>query len=66
MRNCILVSDTHLGVHRDSEIWHKVTIRLFQDIVDTCNRKDINTVFHLGDWHDNRKALSTLTILTSL
>lgn len=64
MKN-LLVTDLHLGLRKDAEIWHKVQIELFQEIIDTCSRNNISKIIHLGDWHDNRKALSVKTIITS-
>jgi len=61
----LLVTDLHLGLRKDAEIWHKVLIGLFQEIIDTCSRRNISKIIHLGDWHDNRKALSVKTIITS-
>jgi DNA repair exonuclease SbcCD nuclease subunit len=66
VEDIVIVTDTHLGVSKDSPIWHKVTIDLFKDILDTCLKKNIKRIIHLGDWFDNRKALGVRTLSTSL
>ena len=59
---CILLSDTHLGVHKSSPIWQNTTIKLFKSIIDDCERRNITTIFHLGDWFDDRKNLNITTL----
>lgn len=58
----VLVTDTHLGLQKDNEIWHKVIIDLFDEIIDTCRKKNIKTVIHLGDFFHNRKAINTKSL----
>lgn len=58
----ILVADTHLGLQKDNEIWHKVIIDLFDEIIDICRKKEIKTVIHLGDFFHNRKAINTKSL----
>lgn len=58
----ILVCDTHAGVHSASAFWHDVNYKLFQHIADTCVKRDISTILHLGDFFQDRKALSLLTL----
>ena len=60
--SCIIVGDTHLGCHGASQFWHDVNIKLFQHIADTCIRRDIGHVIHLGDFFHDRKSLSLQTI----
>jgi len=51
----VLVSDTHLGLKNGSKLWHDVTLGLFQTIADTCARRNISNIIHLGDFFHNRK-----------
>jgi DNA repair exonuclease SbcCD nuclease subunit len=61
----LILCDTHLGVHKSSDIWHQTTIKLFETIVDECNRRNIDTIIHLGDWFDDRKSLNIKTMSVS-
>lgn len=58
----LLVSDTHLGLYNDSDIWLDVTTNLFNEIVDTCVKENINKIIHLGDFFHNHKAINTKTL----
>ena len=37
----LLLSDLHVGLHNDSDIWHKVVIDLAKEIRDCCIKNDI-------------------------
>jgi len=63
---CIIVCDSHAGVHGASQMWHDINIRLFQHIADTCVRRNIEHVIHLGDFFHDRKSLSLQTIHTAV
>lgn len=58
----VMLGDTHLGVHNDSEIWHKVVLDLFKEICDYCTKNDIKTIIHGGDFFHNRKHINVKTI----
>jgi len=62
----LLISDTHLGIHKSSDIWHQSAIKLFKSIIDNCNRKNIKTIIHLGDWFDDRKTLNIKTLSVTI
>lgn len=62
----IVLGDTHLGVHNDSEIWHKVVKDLFKEICDFCVKNNIKTIIHGGDWFHNRKHINVKTIDTGI
>ena len=62
----IIVCDTHCGVHGGSALWHQVNINLFKHIADTCVRRNIPHIIHLGDWFHDRKSLGLQTIHTSI
>ena len=55
----LIVTDTHLGIYADSEVWHSVLIDLFNEISDYCIKNNIKRIFHLGDFFHNRKSLNT-------
>ena len=62
----ILLSDVHIGLYSDSKIFHDVTINLFKEIVDTCERENIDHIFILGDYFHNRKNLNTKSMDAAL
>jgi len=57
----LLVTDTHLGLYNDSDVWHNVVLELFNDIRQTCHKEKIKSIIHLGDFFHNRKAINTKT-----
>ena len=57
----LLVTDTHLGLYNDSEVWQNATIELFDEIRKTCHREKIDKIIHLGDFFHNRKSINTRT-----
>jgi DNA repair exonuclease SbcCD nuclease subunit len=59
--SCI-ITDTHLGIFKSADIWHEVVLELFKEIADTCVRRDIKRIIHLGDFYDNRRALNVKTL----
>jgi DNA repair exonuclease SbcCD nuclease subunit len=61
----LIICDTHLGIHKSSDIWHQTTIKLFETIIDECHRRNIYTIIHLGDWFDDRKSLNIKTMSIS-
>jgi len=62
----VIVCDTHCGIHSASKMWHDVNYRLFQHIADTCVRRDIPDILHLGDWFHDRKSLNLQTLQTTI
>jgi DNA repair exonuclease SbcCD nuclease subunit len=55
----LLVTDSHLGIGKSSDLDHDVVFNLFQEISEVCLTKDIKTVIHLGDFFHDRKVLNT-------
>jgi len=66
MEKLLLVTDLHLGVHKDNPIWIDITVLLFKEILDSLAKEDISTLVILGDFFDNRKALNVKTLVLSL
>lgn len=56
-----LVTDTHLGLYNDSDLWLDIVFNFFKEIVKYCYSNNINQLIHLGDFFDNRKSLNTKT-----
>ena len=57
----LLVTDTHLGLYNDSDVWLEVVVNLFSQIRQTCHRENIKKIIHLGDFFHNRKSINTKT-----
>ncbi len=57
----LLVTDTHLGINKSSELYHNVVFTLFEEIYQTCLKRNIHHIIHLGDFFHNRKELNTKT-----
>ena len=62
----LLVADPHLGLYNDSDLWLRVTLNLYQSIIDTCKRRNINKIIVLGDFFDERKYISIKTLNVAL
>lgn len=58
----ILIGDTHLGVKDASHVYHKVAIDLFTEVAEYAKLNNIDTLIHTGDFFDNRKRISVITI----
>lgn len=61
MKN-LVITDTHLGINGDSDIWLDIVYKLFEDVKDFCKKEDIKRIFHLGDFFHNRKSINTKTL----
>jgi DNA repair exonuclease SbcCD ATPase subunit len=57
----LIVTDTHLGLYSDSDIWLDIVLNFFKHIVKYCVKNDIKEIDHLGDFFNNRKSLNTKT-----
>lgn len=57
----LIVTDTHLGIYKSSDIWHNIILTLFSDIHDICIKNNISVVIHGGDFFHDRKAINTKT-----
>ncbi len=57
-----LFSDLHLGVHGNSEDWHKIALDWADWIVSDLKKNKIKDIFFLGDFFDNRTEISVHTI----
>jgi len=57
----LLVTDTHLGFNKSSDMYHDIVLQLFKDIYKTCLERNIIHIIHLGDFFHDRKVLNTKT-----
>lgn len=65
MEEICLVTDTHLGLKRSSDHWLSLTERVFNEIKEECEKRNVRTLVHLGDWFDDRKSINVKAIETS-
>jgi DNA repair exonuclease SbcCD nuclease subunit len=57
-----IFSDLHLGLHNNSEDWHKIALTWADWIVEELHDKKIKDIFFLGDFFDNRSEISVQTL----
>ena len=57
-----IFSDLHLGLHNNSEDWHKIALTWADWIVVELADKKIKDIFFLGDFFDNRSEISVQTL----
>lgn len=62
----VVVSDLHVGVHKDQEPWLSQSVDLFRSIHDTCIRESIDTIIIPGDFFHERKLLNVQTICRAM
>ena len=62
----ILFGDLHLGIKRDSVLYHEVCKNYILEIVDYATKKDIKNIICLGDFFDNRNFLNIKTLNAAL
>jgi len=58
----ILVGDTHIGTKKSSKRYHSIAITMFQEVCDYAKEHDIKYLIQVGDFFDNRKALTHSSI----
>ena len=49
-----LFSDLHIGVHRDSPVWHDIALKFADWFVDVLNKRDIKDIVFCGDYFHTR------------
>ena len=57
-----MFSDLHLGVHSNSEVWHKIALDWADWIVNDLHSKNVKDILFLGDFFDNRSEISVQTM----
>lgn len=62
MDKLLLLTDTHLGLHDNSDVWLNVTLNLFKEIRDVCLTKNISNILHLGDFFHEKKHINQKTL----
>lgn len=57
-----IFSDLHLGVHQNSDFWHKISVEWCTWFVADVKSRGIETVYFLGDFFHHRDFISVKTI----
>ena len=57
----LLVTDSHLGINKASDLYHDIVYSLFKEIQQVCIKENIWHIIHLGDFFHDRKVLNTKT-----
>lgn len=60
-----IIADLHLGVHRNSPVWHDIAINYAKWLKDTLNKNNIKDIMFCGDWFHYRDEINVSTIDTS-
>ena len=53
----LIINDTHYGIKNGHEVYLKQAERFFDKVFETCREHQITTIFHLGDFFDNRRQI---------
>ncbi len=57
-----IFSDLHLGIHQNSPFWHDVTLKWVEVFCIEMEKRQIDTVFFLGDFFHDRAEISVSTL----
>lgn len=63
---CLLFSDIHLGLKKDSILYHIISKNFILEIIDYAIKHDIKKIFCLGDFFDNRQYINIKTLETAI
>ena len=58
----LFFSDLHLGVHQDSQTWHKIALDLSDWIKSQMIKEDLDTIFFAGDVFHDRHEIGVNTL----
>lgn len=56
-----IFSDIHWGISKDSDVKLNISIAYIDWLISYCKSNNINTILFLGDWFNNRSAISVKT-----
>lgn len=60
----VVCADPHIGFAKNDELWLAQAEKLFDQMIDTCHRKDVYTLIILGDLFHDRKSLGLKALQT--
>lgn len=58
----VLIGDIHIGVNKNSPDFYDLTREWFKYFLEEIEKRKINHVFVLGDWHHYRDEISVMTL----
>ncbi|MFZ9876811.1 MAG: metallophosphoesterase, partial [Candidatus Nanopelagicales bacterium] len=61
----LFFSDLHLGVHQNSQTWHKICINLAEWIKSVMYKQKLDTIFFAGDVFHDRHEIGVNTLHTA-
>jgi DNA repair exonuclease SbcCD nuclease subunit len=61
----LFFSDLHLGVHQNSQTWHKICINLAEWIRSVMHEQKLDTIFFAGDVFHDRHEIGVNTLHTA-
>lgn len=63
MAKIAIINDTHAGIRNGSDIFADNAEKFYSEVFfPYCDKHEIKQILHLGDYYDNRKAVSTKTL----
>ena len=55
----LVFADLHLGLEKNNETWLDLSLFLFKEMIDVCKNNNLDTMYCLGDFFHERKAVGT-------
>jgi DNA repair exonuclease SbcCD nuclease subunit len=59
-----IFTDIHIGVHRDSPLWHQIALEWIDWFVEDIKSKKIKNILFCGDFFHNRSSVDLTTLQT--
>lgn len=59
-----LFTDIHIGVHRDSSVWHQIALDWVDLFVSEIKKRNIKNILFCGDFFHNRSSVDLTTLQT--
>lgn len=59
---CAIFSDIHIGVHRDSDTWHRISLEWVRWFKEELEKRDIKDIIFCGDFFHYRDSIATNTL----
>lgn len=63
-KNIALFTDIHIGVHRDSPLWHQIALNWVDWFVEELKKRNIKNILFCGDFFHNRSSVDLTTLQT--
>ncbi len=60
--NVCCISDVHLGVHQNSEVWHNVALKWARWLKEELNKKNVRDIIISGDFFHYRDEIAVNTL----